>query len=89
MKKFTSAGVVVWDRILRECFHKTGVVVWGRLLRPIDRPGGAWYNEVSLEGEAACMRYTVIHIEDGETMTFCTYEGHSLHQAQEEALYIT
>lgn len=50
VKKFTSAGVVVWGRILRECFHKSGVVVWGRLLRPIDRPGGPWYNEVSLEG---------------------------------------
>ena len=88
VKKFTSAGVVVWGRILCECFHKTGVVVWGRLLRPIDRPGGAWYNEVSLEGEAACMRYTAINIESGETVTFCTYEGHSLHQALEEALYI-
>ena len=81
MKKITSAGVVVWGRILCECFHKTGVVVWGKLLHPIDRPGGPWYNEVSLEGEAAYMRYTAIDIESGETVTFCTYEGHSLRDA--------
>ena len=34
------------------------------------------------------MRYTVIDIEDGETMTFCTYEGQSLHQALEEAVEV-
>ena len=27
------------------------------------------------------MRYTAIDIESGETVTFCTYEGQSLHQA--------
>ena len=35
------------------------------------------------------MRYTVIDIESGETVTFCTYEGCSLHDALEEALYVT
>ena len=34
------------------------------------------------------MRYTAIDIESGETVTFCTYEGQSLRQALEEALYI-
>ena len=34
------------------------------------------------------MHYTVINIESGETMTFCTYEGCSLHDALEESLYI-
>lgn len=34
------------------------------------------------------MRYTAIDIESGETVTFCTYVGQSLHQALEEALYI-
>ena len=34
------------------------------------------------------MRYTAIDIESGETVTFCTYEGHSLREALEGALYI-
>ena len=34
------------------------------------------------------MRYTATDSESGETVTFCTYGGHSLRQALEEALYI-